>query len=694
MKKVLPPPLCTQHLCNWYVNVSTNSYPLTIWPLTRNQTAQVRANANNLAITKSIKLIKFVFFVDTFPQRPHYVKVTAQRGQVFRLLAVFEDDKHDSSTNSNKSNSTLTTNSISGGQTTYREKEKGRYVQLLTESRQIVYVSLTAKGKFYEIEPTTPQIFQKTSTSLGIGGSSGDLAAKPFNPICIHRIGQIIHAKSELPITIRFISGPQGTGNIVPEVLTITKVSTENIIVACPIEDVEARSPLHLRKLNVTGDMQFMKCFLGFENEQKMFSNPNIQNILKFCQINVDNFLRLVEFEHLISNTKNSGVSGSKPKSDGGLKILKPLNFLRREKSNIAHEKEDSIIFLSKNDLENMDNKDANQSDKLKVFQSTKKKWFRNLKSSASKTNSFSSLDIQSKRMSLDRYQDVSKLLQERFGDNETNHLSRSNDNNHPVVGRPSSEIGQEPRNDHADLRQKSMSLQDMDTRCEYSNKPDLVRVEFHQGNNDHDQAAVIDDEELADASIVVLSNQQSFITEKLFNEFHVKTKQHSKSSSQLHHLLHFAVPQKMNVNETTRKKDEIHGAISANQSNVISEIEIAEQYPMMMGQSSSYDDDLPYSSVRDSLVMDDSLASGGATESACQMETYHNTVQNEMNDPQRHENIYSEICSDAINPLVSNRRCSRNSAIRISVKASTSAIGVGRRSNAHLGDNIYNTLN
>lgn len=652
-----------------------------------------------MTITKIIKLIKFdFFFTDTFPQRPHYVKVTAKRGQVFRLLAVFEDDKHDSSaTNSNKPNSNITTNS-SSGQTTFREKEKGRYVQLLTESRQIVYVSLTAKGKFYEIEPTTPQIFQKTNTSLGIAGSVGDVAAKPFNPICIHRIGQIIHAKSELPVTIRFISGPQGTGNIVPEVLTITKVSTENIIVACPIEDVEARSPLHLRKLTVTGDMQFMKCFLGFENEQKMFSNPNIQNILKFCQINVDNFLRLVEFEHLISNPKAGGVSGAKPKGDGGLKILKPLNFLRREKSNIAHEKEDSIIFLSKNDLENMDNKDAsaNQSDKLKVFQSTKKKWFRNLKSSATKTNSFSSLDIQNKRMSMDRYQDMSKLLQERFGDNETDHLSRSNDHNLTGVGRPSSDIGLEPRNDHTDLRQKSMSLQDMDTRCEYSNKPDLVRVEFHQGNNDHSQAAVVDDEELADSSIVSLSNQQSFITEKLYTEFHVKTKQHSKSSSQLHHLLHFTVPQKMNVNETTRKKDDIHGATSANQSKVIDRIEIADHYPMLMGQSSSYDDDLPYSSVRDSLVMDDSVASGGATESAYQMETYQNgnTVENELSDPQRNENIYAEICSDAINPVVSNRRYSRSSAIRISVKDSTSAIGVGRRSNAHLGDNIYNTLN
>lgn len=63
--------------------------------------------------------------------KSHYVKITAKAGEVFRLLAVFEDgsqqDKNYSSSHTKKDN----LNSIG------REKEKGRYVQLMSESRQV-----------------------------------------------------------------------------------------------------------------------------------------------------------------------------------------------------------------------------------------------------------------------------------------------------------------------------------------------------------------------------------------------------------------------------------------------------------------------------------------------------------------------------------------------------------------------------
>ncbi|KAJ6643405.1 hypothetical protein Bhyg_08366 [Pseudolycoriella hygida] len=289
---------------------------------------------------------------DSFPPRPHYVKGTARGGHIFRLLAVFEDGKQDSNA---LSSSAAKTNGNS-----IREKEKGRYAQLLDENRHIVYVSLTTKGKFYEIEQaTTPQIFQKNLSdgSLPVG------AQKQLNYDCVHRINSIITPETELPITLRYVSGPQVNGsNGMPELLCITKVTTENVVIACSIEESESRQPLHLHRLPVSSDMRFIKCFLGFENEQKMFSNTSIQNVLKFCQMNFDSFTKSVEFEHLAGNVRSLTLNGfGKPKTEG-LKILKPLHFprlLRREKSMIAHEKEDSIIFLSKNDLENMENKDA-----------------------------------------------------------------------------------------------------------------------------------------------------------------------------------------------------------------------------------------------------------------------------------------------------------------------------------------------
>lgn len=78
-----------------------------------------------------MKRIFHFFYTDNVNNKSHYVKTTAKAGEVFRLLAVFEDGSQ--STNNNYS-STKKDNLNSIG----REKEKGRYVQLMSESRQVV----------------------------------------------------------------------------------------------------------------------------------------------------------------------------------------------------------------------------------------------------------------------------------------------------------------------------------------------------------------------------------------------------------------------------------------------------------------------------------------------------------------------------------------------------------------------------
>lgn len=615
-------------------------------------------------------------FADSFPSRPHYVKGTARGGQVFRLLAVFEDGKQDSG---NASAATFKNGS-----------NAGRYAQLLNENRQVIYVSLTSKGKFYEIEDNNSHnsTLQKANSLDTNANAAKSIKPKQEFSECVHRISNIVTGDVELPITVRFIAGQQGSTNLIPESMTINKVSIENCVIACPIEEPEARSPLHLRKLNITADMRFIKCFLGFENEVKMFSNQNVQNILKYCQFNCDNFGKLVEVEQ-IAVAKHNTVNGTKHKVEG-LKILRPLNFpklLRREKSMIAHEKEDSIIFLSKNDLENMESKEQSNeqtsggivNEKMKVFQSTKKKWFRNMKSSA-KDNSFHCLDadLQSKRMSLDRYQDMSKLLQERFGGDVE--LDDKEEN----MGRASSELGVDPRRatiDSSELRQKSMSMQDMDSRSDFSMKPDLVNVDFVVHNYPNGESRNAMDGECDDEqpSMMSFNNQKSFITEKLCSEFHVKTKNHSKSSSNLQQLLHFQVPQKMNVNETTKK-----GSTASRQVNgPLKSLDFAGMVP-----TGSIDDDLPYSSVRDSLVYQPSTDD----------ELVASSVGSSHNHP---ENIYAEICSEGVLNGASNGSGSSRSAIRISIGSSTSnSFEAGPSSMRHSSidsssavDNIYNTL-
>lgn len=71
--------------------------------------------------------------LDNIGNKSHYVKTTAKAGEVFRLLAVFEDGSQ-SSNNNNSFSTTKKDNLNSIG----REKEKGRYVQLMSESRQVI----------------------------------------------------------------------------------------------------------------------------------------------------------------------------------------------------------------------------------------------------------------------------------------------------------------------------------------------------------------------------------------------------------------------------------------------------------------------------------------------------------------------------------------------------------------------------
>lgn len=71
---------------------------------------------------------------DTFPRKSHYVKATARAGQVFRLLAVFQDG---SSNNQDGCNSLTSHKDTLSSNSSGREKERGRYAQLLGDNRQV-----------------------------------------------------------------------------------------------------------------------------------------------------------------------------------------------------------------------------------------------------------------------------------------------------------------------------------------------------------------------------------------------------------------------------------------------------------------------------------------------------------------------------------------------------------------------------
>uniref|UniRef100_A0A182JJW9 CABIT domain-containing protein n=1 Tax=Anopheles atroparvus TaxID=41427 RepID=A0A182JJW9_ANOAO len=661
---------------------------------------------------------------DTFSHKTHYVKATAKAGQVYRLLAVFQDGDHKSSSSS--SHKDVASGGGGAGSVGGREKERGKYAQLLDDNRQIYYVSLSAKGKFYEIEQhrDSALMLQKhgsfgaplngsgshlhglhnsgnnTSSSSGGHGQQhhqanggGHRKPKQLSRDCVHRIGFIMQSDVSLPLNLKLISPLAGMPSTVPEYVTIAKASEENFIIACPLDEQQLTTTLTLTKLHLTPQMKFAKCTMGFENEQHMFLNANVQTVLKFCQFTCDNFLRLVESETnalellqmqmqvqvtmspsrnissggqqslaMMTTTTTTGPSslGSNVSGGGGhhpKESSRSVDVLRKfgrlfgggggggsggghDRNGSGHEKEDSIIFLTKNDLESLEcsgraaiesSGDGHQpyhqhhslvddhhralheqqqqqkqeqqphslpatsggllrhnNEKMKVFtpngggaaastaNASKKastgRWFKGLgRGTSSSVAAVSADDEWDKRTSLDRYKDMSKLIQERFGtlgmlssrasssdvisgggsgyDDAGNTLVSHN----PSAGRSRTELEQQH---HNGIREKCLSLQHIEQKAPTQagsgrkNKPDLVPPHHVSGSlrGDDDQEPEDDGDltasELGDTLFFPLrhsTNQQSFMTQKLYSEFHVKTKQYSKSSSSIQQLLHLA---------------------------------------------------------------------------------------------------------------------------------------------------------
>lgn len=421
-----------------------------------------------------------------------------------------------------------------------------------------------------------------------------------------------------------------------------------------------------------------------------MFTNQNVQNLLKFCQFNCENFVRALDYEllpkndELMKSTDNLNVPVYNP-----VKVKSKSSafskFFSSDKHSSAHEKEDSIIFLSKNDLENLENQKQMQNDPNKPQSSVnmKKGWFKNLRNTNNTNTNVSSNSNKSggsivnlnlnKSQSMDRYQDMSKLIQERFGNISVNGDPEISIPHHSSTMKSSSEISYDLNETTNKSMQKCFSLQNIELNNSTDmslQQPDLVKLNHTRLTN---LTNITDDDKIErDSSYTtahhgyssnestlnsitedaMVTKQQSFITEKLFNEFYVKTKQYSKSSSSLHQLLHFSVPQKMNIREM-RKNAKLRAEENSAKFRLLEEKREASALAQLQlppppqeeqeddcvleeahdedVDSILIDDELPYCSVRDSIVV-------APEDKHVELETPT-------------ENIYAEICQSSATP-------------------------------------------
>lgn len=253
---------------------------------------------------------------------------------------------------------------------------------------------------------------------------------------------------------------------------------------------------------------------LGFDSEKRMFLSARLQKALTFCQLNVDNWIRQISYA-------NSTVVGKKTAEDlirdnepvkfekerkftlQGLKIDTSRLFGKSEKAlkDMPDETEGSIIFLSKNELEHMnydvysddegkdeknDEKTEEQfsNEKMLVFREDpaqkKNKWFKNiklLKSTEKLTdekittieNNERYRDIKDpfdplgeKHSSIERYQDMAKLIEDRFGASRKNDGTAEKSHSYKSLTTSSSDMGtsQCSSNPKKPILTKSVSVQ------------------------------------------------------------------------------------------------------------------------------------------------------------------------------------------------------------------------------------------
>lgn len=219
----------------------------------------------------------------------------------------------------------------------------------------------------------------------------------------------------------------------------------------------------------------------------------------------------------------------------------------------------------------------------------------------------------------------------------------------------------------------KSKSLQDV----EFTSKPvpDLVP----EDDSIQEEFCGTNQEEKENSGNV----QSSYISDKMISEFHVKSREHSKSSVSLHQFLNFG--------KSSKDKKVLKKNVSCEENH--HEIEMFQH--RILDKDALDIDDLPYSNVRDSILVEPTTNDGFGKENRLPNRTVAAS-----------ENIYAEIFQEPVEKLEPTSSTEAidddyefQDAIDIVEDVSDGNDSVFEVSNRNeenvgaFGDNIYNTL-
>ncbi|XP_045540544.1 uncharacterized protein LOC106721218 [Papilio machaon] len=396
-----------------------------------------------------------------------------------------------------------------------------KYAQLIDPQGNELFVPINTKGELYEVCPEELSPAEWEVVPGSAGGAPPGAAARAHRLPHLLSLWPLPARVRLLAGTV-----PIEMAHDVGEDLLLRAAITEPVLVMCslpeggptsPSRPADVRHPAReaLQLLPLHGNLRVRRTQLGFDTEKRMFLSARLQKALTFCQLNVDNWIRQISYanstlsskaktaEDLIKDHEPVKFEKEKKFTLQGLKIDPSRLFGKSEKvlKDIPDETEGSIIFLSKNELEHMnydvysedEGKDEKSeekgdqeqftNDKMHVFREDsaqkKSKWFKNLKllKSTEKLddkitaieNNEKHRDVKDpfdplgeKHSSIERYQDMAKLIEDRFGASRKSDGTAEKSHSYKSLTTSSSEMGtsQCSSNHKKPVLTKSVSVQ------------------------------------------------------------------------------------------------------------------------------------------------------------------------------------------------------------------------------------------
>ena len=464
---------------------------------------------------------------------------------------------------------------------------------------------------------------------------------------------------------------------LVVDTFILDKKIKEPLMVTCTLPVSSDNTGHQISCINMNSSVKISKCTLGFDSENRLFKSQRLQTALAFCHKNVENWYREVriapDFQHPIPTP--IPFTGDTLECSDCQKLNDTCEIHRKKSDDVKH-------------------KQMITRDVLDKFQKSKK-WYRHLKILGMKSEysdknhdlDSEDLDGNERIKSIERYKDMSRLIEERFGKKSYNPVKKSASFMFSTKRIDLEETSGDDKDNPALLK-----CQSLDTQLYGVGEPKVVRPKERrtskpngcdgriQESGDKTGAAKIDLDEIKPAGefcnlkktkpdlIPTLPKEDnSYITDRLCSEFHVKTKVQKRTQSKLNlanEKKWFENQIGQNQHAEVERENKTHN-VHKKSVVVVQVHEVARKKHAADGGG----DDIPYSEVADNIR--------------------EKTQTKKTAD----ENIYAEICEDSTT-CDSRKMCqcrrTKNSAEYCYVKLGSNGDSVTQSDS---DEAIYNTL-